>query len=280
MSIVPPEDIGSLSEAALGNAISLAISMLPDDEQTHIVSRIMTDDEIARERLDHPRLQNLQSRVMLSQNERRLLLRASPEPDEDDANQDEGGANGCIICFDRNAVAVPCGCRYCASCLRELVRVGLRSETDFPPRCCRPFIEATIRLAGRPALVHLFRQLSAEYAVPPAQRLYCHNASCASFIPPSAIQAAARDEANATAPQLRLRLLLLLAPLRPSLVLPKSSQLVQFQFLLIPMLMNIIMGIMGIVASTIASIIASTITGITTVIIVSITVSVPSLVRP
>ncbi|PTB74574.1 hypothetical protein M440DRAFT_1337035, partial [Trichoderma longibrachiatum ATCC 18648] len=199
MSIVPPEDIGSLSEAALGNAISLAISMLPDDEQTHIVSRIMTDDEIARERLDHPRLQNLQSRVMLSQNERRLLLRASPEPDEDDANQDEGGANGCIICFDRNAVAVPCGCRYCASCLRELVRVGLRSETDFPPRCCRPFIEATIRLAGRPALVHLFRQLSAEYAVPPAQRLYCHNASCASFIPPSAIQAAARDEANATA---------------------------------------------------------------------------------
>lgn len=81
-------------------------------------------------------------------------------------------------------------------------------------------------------------------------------------------------------PQLRLRLLLLLAPLRPSLVLPKSSQLVQFQFLLIPMLMNIIMGIMGIVASTIASIIASTITGITTVIIVSITVSVPSLVRP
>ncbi|KAL7802231.1 hypothetical protein V8C44DRAFT_353496 [Trichoderma aethiopicum] len=254
MNIVPPGDIGSLSEAALGNAVSLAISMLPDDEQTHIVSRIMTDDEIARERLDHPRLQNLQSRVMLSQNERRLLLRASPEPDEDDANQDEGGANGCIICFDRNSVAVPCGCRYCASCLRELVRVGLRSETDFPPRCCRPFDEATIRLAGRPALVHLFRQLSAEYAVPPAQRLYCHNASCASFIPPSAIQAAARDEANATA------------------------------FMLIPMLMSIIMGIMGImgivastIASTIASIIASTITGITTVIIVSIIVSVPSL---
>ncbi|KAL6863832.1 hypothetical protein J3F83DRAFT_762164 [Trichoderma novae-zelandiae] len=199
MNILPPGDVQSLSEAALANAVSLAISMLPEDEQIHIVSRIMSDDEIAQERLDHPRLQNLGSRVVLSQNERRLLLRASPEPDDDDAGQGEAGANACIICFDRNAVAVPCGCRYCAGCLRELVRVGLRSEADFPPRCCRPFDEATIRLTGRPALVHLFRQLSAEYAVPAAQRLYCHNPGCATFLPPSAIQAAARDEINATA---------------------------------------------------------------------------------
>ncbi|KAL7808036.1 hypothetical protein V8C26DRAFT_423675 [Trichoderma gracile] len=255
MNIVPPGDIYSLSEAALANAVSLAISMLPEDEQIQIVSRIMTDDEIAEESLNHPRLQNLQSRVVLSPNERRLLLRASPEPDDDDATQDEAGANGCIICFDRNAVAVPCGCHYCASCLRELVRVGLRSEADFPPRCCRPFDEATIRLVGSPALVHLFRQLSAEYAIPPAQRLYCHNTGCASFIPPSAIQAAARDEANATA------------------------------LVLILTLMNTIMDItmditMGIITGITGSIAASITGSITGSIIVSIIVTNPSLVRP
>ncbi|UKZ48762.1 hypothetical protein TrVGV298_002991 [Trichoderma virens] len=176
--------------------LSLAISMLPDDEQSYIVSRIMTDDEIAEERLQSPQVQDLRRPVRLSGDEIRLLLRGSPGP-EDDTEEGEV-QDGCIVCFAQSDVSVPCGCHYCGRCLRENIRVGLRSEVDFPPGCCRPFDEATIRLAGRPALVHLFSQLSAEYAVPAGERLYCHDPGCSSFIQPRAIQPAALDEDDAT----------------------------------------------------------------------------------
>ncbi|KAL6829308.1 hypothetical protein J3E69DRAFT_354750 [Trichoderma sp. SZMC 28015] len=168
-----------------------------EDEQSYIVSRIMSDDEIAEERLQSPQVQNLRRRVHLSGNEIRLLLRGSPEP-EDDGEEVEP-ADGCIVCASKSDVTLACGCHYCGHCLRENIRVGLRSEVDFPTGCCnRPFDEATVRLGQRPALVHLFRQLSAEYNIQPGERLYCHDPSCASFIPASAIQAAARDEDNAT----------------------------------------------------------------------------------
>ncbi|KAL6789377.1 hypothetical protein J3E68DRAFT_439522 [Trichoderma sp. SZMC 28012] len=169
-----------------------------EDEQSYIVSRIMSDDEIAEERLQSPQVQDLRHRVHLSGNEIRLLLRGSPEP-EDDGEEVEP-ADGCIVCASKSDATLACGCHYCGHCLRENIRVGLRSEVDFPTGCCnRPFDEATVRLAQRPALVHLFRQLTAEFSIQPGERLYCHDPSCASFIPASAIQAAARDEDNATA---------------------------------------------------------------------------------
>lgn len=104
----------------------------------------------------------------------------------------------CIICIEKTELTVRCGCRYCRRCLREIIRKGLRSEFNFPPKCCRPFDEAVIRLAQRPELVHIFRQLSAEYAVPPHERLYCCDARCSSLIPPSAIETAPDGEDDAT----------------------------------------------------------------------------------
>lgn len=198
MEVLPPEGRESMTQAEVANAVILAISMLPEDEQSYIVSRIMSEDEIAEERLQSPQVQDLRHRVHLSANEIRLLLRGSPEP-EDDGEEVEP-ADGCIVCASKSDVTLACGCHYCGHCLRENIRVGLRSEVDFPTGCCnRPFDEATVRLAQRPALVHLFRQLSAEYSIQPGERLYCHDPSCASLIPASVIQAAARDEDNATA---------------------------------------------------------------------------------
>jgi hypothetical protein len=201
MDVMPPGDRNSITEAQLARAVSLAISMMPDDEQTYMVSRIMTDDEIAEQRLNSPEVQDLGRRVDLSADERRLLLRASPAPEDDEGEGNSSSSNNnlCIVCSGRREVTVPCGCHYCAHCLRANIRIGLRSEMDFPPRCCRPFNEAVIRLAQRPALVHLFRQLSVEYAVPTDLRVYCHDASCSSFIPPSAVEAAPDDEDDATA---------------------------------------------------------------------------------
>ncbi|KAL7939746.1 hypothetical protein V8C35DRAFT_15254 [Trichoderma chlorosporum] len=182
MDVMPPGNAASITQTELARAVELAISMLPDDEQTHIVSRIMTDDEIAEERLQSPEMQDLQRHVHLSGDEIRLLRRGSPDPGGD--SEEDEVENGCIVCFGQSDVSVPCGCHYCSRCLRKNIRIGLRFEADFPPRCChRPFDEATIRLAGSPGLVHLFRQLSAEYETPIGQRLYCYDAGCSSFIP-------------------------------------------------------------------------------------------------
>ncbi|KAM0249887.1 hypothetical protein ACHAQJ_008824 [Trichoderma viride] len=206
MDVMPPGDRESITEEQLARAVSLAISMMPDDEQTYMVSRIMTDDEIAEQRLNSLEVQDLGRRVNLSADERRLLLRGSPAPEDEDEGEDDNNSstsndndNLCIVCSGTREVTVPCGCHYCTHCLRANIRTGLRSEMDFPPRCCRPFNEAVVGLAQRPALVHLFRQLSTEYAVPVDLRVYCHDASCSSFIPPSAIEAAPDDEDDATA---------------------------------------------------------------------------------
>ncbi|KAL7787823.1 hypothetical protein V8C37DRAFT_411937 [Trichoderma ceciliae] len=199
MDVMPPGDRASITEAELAHAVSLAISMMPDDEQAYLVSRILTDDEIAEERLNSQEALDLRRRINLSADERRFLLRASPEPEEYEGDDGEDIENPCIVCSGRGDITVSCGCHYCAHCLRANIRTGLRSEMDFPPRCCRPFGEAIIRRAQRPALVHLFRQLSAEYAVPADLRIYCHDAGCSSFIPPAAIVDAPDDEDDATA---------------------------------------------------------------------------------
>jgi hypothetical protein len=70
------------------------------------------------------------------------------------------------------------------TCYREAIRVGLRSQEEFPPRCCQSFDVQAIELARAPALVHLFRQMQEEADVPLHDRLYCHDGNCAAFIPP------------------------------------------------------------------------------------------------
>lgn len=172
MGVVPEGPRSDITETQLAHAVKLAIEMMPDAEQAYMVSHIMTDEEIAQQRLSSLEVQDLQHRVELSAVERRLLLKPSPEPedgkgrsDEDDGD-DNNNNDPCIACYERSEVTVSCGCHYCNRCLRACIRSGLRFELDFPPRCCNRFDEAVIRLAQRPGLVHLFRQLSVEYAIP------------------------------------------------------------------------------------------------------------------
>ncbi|KAL7949667.1 hypothetical protein V8C42DRAFT_362041 [Trichoderma barbatum] len=216
MEVMPPGDGASITEAILAEAVSLAITMLPEDEQVYIVSRIMTDDEIAEERLQSPEIQDPNSHVHLTNDEIRILLRQLSTLESDDIGEEyeeseeyeeleedeEAGEYEdegiCCVCYDPVDISIPCGCPICSRCLRKSISLSCCFEAEFPPGCCVDFDEATILLAGVPALVHLFRQRSAEYAVPGFARLYCHDPHCSAFIPPGAIQPAAQEEDDAT----------------------------------------------------------------------------------
>lgn len=179
---LPPGNPETFSEATLAAAIYLAIEMAEDVEQVAILSRIIPEEELARERLARPDVRDLTQEVIFTSAERREVIRDSPEPEEDPVNANAGD---CVACGDPGTARMICGCLYCLPCLRRLVRLGLRPDGEFPPRCCdRPLTEATVRLTRRPELVHLFRQLAAEAAVPVFERTYCHDESCATFIPP------------------------------------------------------------------------------------------------
>ncbi|KAM5355138.1 hypothetical protein ACJ41O_001784 [Fusarium nematophilum] len=184
LEIAPTGDIVTWSEEVLARTIFLAIELADPVEQAQIVSRIITDEEAAADRLKDADVQNLNHRITLDLAERQATLRATPEPERQPDLQAAVNIGECLVCGDPGNVAVQCNCVYCLPCLRAAIRLGLRSENDFPPRCCVHFGEATIRLADRPALVHLFRQIAEEVDVPPAERLYCHDGRCAAFIPP------------------------------------------------------------------------------------------------
>ncbi|KAI5467632.1 hypothetical protein BGZ63DRAFT_371720 [Mariannaea sp. PMI_226] len=174
----------NLTEDLLAEAIGLAISLEDHERQLDILSRIMSDKEVAVQGLQHPDIQNLDIQVALTSDERVVALREETQLDVDDPPR-PGNLGDCLICSEEAHVTLPCHCVYCLVCLREAIRVGLRSEEAFPPRCCVRLGEATIRLARRPALLHLYRQLDMEYQTPASDRLYCYDGKCALFIPPS-----------------------------------------------------------------------------------------------
>ncbi|EEU48218.1 uncharacterized protein NECHADRAFT_75577 [Fusarium vanettenii 77-13-4] len=180
VNIDPPID--PPSEDAMARSIYLAIQMADELEQVDLVERIIPEEELAAERLAEGDFLNLDHRITLDEVERLAALRATPEP-ERQVERLRGNLGECIICGEGGHVRVPCNCVYCYPCLRELIRRGLAGLTEFPPRCCVHFREETIRLAQRPALVHLFRQLEEESEVPLPDRLYCHDPHCAAFIP-------------------------------------------------------------------------------------------------
>ncbi|KAI8689166.1 hypothetical protein NCS55_00172900 [Fusarium keratoplasticum] len=180
VGIDPP--INPPSEDAMARSIYLAIQMANEFEQAELVSRIIPEEELAAERLAKGDFRNLDHRITLDEAERLAALRATPEPDRQ-VERRGGNLGECIICGEGGYVRAPCNCVYCYPCLRELIRRGLTGLTEFPPRCCVHFREETIRLAQRPALVHLFRQLQEESEVPLPDRLYCHDPHCAAFIP-------------------------------------------------------------------------------------------------
>ncbi|KAM0563040.1 hypothetical protein ACHAPJ_001884 [Fusarium lateritium] len=175
--LLPSDEGTGFSEATLARSIYLAIELAEPDEQALIVSRIISEEELAAERLQSPEVRNTNHRVVLDRAERKAALQ------DNTPATGEGNGQDCLICSESAHVKVPCGCDYCLSCLRDAIRVGFRSSEEFPPKCCQPFTEETIALARSPALVHLFRQMEEEAQTPLPNRLYCHDGNCAAFIP-------------------------------------------------------------------------------------------------
>ncbi|KAF4437267.1 E3 ubiquitin- ligase ARI4 [Fusarium acutatum] len=174
-----PTDEG-FSEPYLARLISIALDLAEDDEQAFLVSRIITDEELAFERLRSPEVRNTNYRIVLDRTERRIAFREAAY----DPVPEEGNGAMCLVCTEDAHFRALCGHNFCYPCYRELIRLGLRSQEGFPPRCCEPITEEGIALARAPALVHLFRQMQEEADAPIHDRLYCHDGNCAAFIPP------------------------------------------------------------------------------------------------
>ncbi|KAH7032629.1 uncharacterized protein B0I36DRAFT_286721 [Microdochium trichocladiopsis] len=95
----------------------------------------------------------------------------------------------CNSCMERKHHAelatVPCKHEYCRDCLQQLFRHAITDEVYFPPRCCklaiRPGHQIRLFLTGN--LVREFEFKAVEFSTP--RRTYCHDPSCAAFVPPS-----------------------------------------------------------------------------------------------
>ncbi|KAG7415875.1 putative E3 ubiquitin-protein ligase ARI4 [Fusarium oxysporum f. sp. rapae] len=178
--LLPPEGDDGFSEPYLARLISIALELAEDDEQAFLVGRIITEEELAFERLRSPEVRNINHRVVLDRTERRIAFREAAN----DPAPEQGNGEDCLICTEDAHLRAPCGHSFCLECFRETIRRGLRSQEVFPPRCCQLFNEEAIQLAHAPALVHIFRQMKEEADVPIHDRLYCHDGNCAAFIPP------------------------------------------------------------------------------------------------
>ncbi|KAM0248296.1 hypothetical protein ACHAP5_003466 [Fusarium lateritium] len=175
-----PSDEAIFTEANLAKLCILAIELADPDEQASIVSRIIPEEELVFELLRSPEVLTVSHRVVLDRAERKAAL----EGDKNEHVPVSSSGQDCLICTEPAHVRVPCGCDYCLSCLRIAICNGLRSQEEFPPRCCKPFDEAAVALAESPPLIHLFRQMQEEAETAIHDRLYCHDGHCAAFIPP------------------------------------------------------------------------------------------------
>ncbi|KAJ6164938.1 hypothetical protein N7470_003610 [Penicillium chermesinum] len=83
--------------------------------------------------------------------------------------------------------AGPCGHEYCGECLKQMLLVATKDEERYPPRCCGnniPIVVASAKVLSKKQLKE-FNERSIEWST--KDRLYCANARCARFIPPSKI---------------------------------------------------------------------------------------------
>lgn len=101
---------------------------------------------------------------------------------------DQRPSHKCNSCLESKSfaevAAVPCRHEYCRDCLQQLFRHSMTDEAYFPPRCCklaiRPGHQISLYLTGQ--LVREYERKAIEYSTP--RRTYCHEPSCAAFIPP------------------------------------------------------------------------------------------------
>jgi len=101
---------------------------------------------------------------------------------------DQRPSHQCNSCMESKNFAevatAPCKHEYCRDCLQQLFRHAMADEAYFPPRCCKlaiqPGHQINLYLTGQ--LVREFECKAIEYSTP--RRTYCHEPSCAAFIPP------------------------------------------------------------------------------------------------
>ncbi|QPC72454.1 hypothetical protein HYE68_003206 [Fusarium pseudograminearum] len=175
----PTENLSEVPEPDLARRILLAIELADPDEQVSLISRFIPEEELAAERLGTAVVQNTHHRIILDPTEKKIALNEDPSGPEPKEN-----GKDCIACAESAHGKAPCGCYYCVTCYRQIIRIGLRSQEEFPPKCCKPFDEIAVALSGSPALVHLFRQMKEEEELPIPDRVYCYQGNCAAFIPP------------------------------------------------------------------------------------------------
>jgi hypothetical protein len=73
-NLLPGEAGDGLSESNLARLIYIALELAEEDEQIFLLSRIITEDELAVERLRSPEVRNTHHRVVLDRVERRVLF--------------------------------------------------------------------------------------------------------------------------------------------------------------------------------------------------------------
>lgn len=94
----------------------------------------------------------------------------------------------CMACGDMKhfvyLARAPCQHEYCRECLESLFQHATLDENMFPPRCCHqniPLDANRLFLSGD--LVQQFKKKSIEFST--TDRVYCHQPTCSTFIPPS-----------------------------------------------------------------------------------------------
>lgn len=108
--------------------------------------------------------------------------------DDSSSDHQTAGPGHCVSCETetRDPMTAPCGHQYCEECLATLFELAMTDESMFPPRCCRQEITLDrARSSLTSAKIDEFQSKSVELST--LDRTYCHDATCATFIPPENI---------------------------------------------------------------------------------------------
>ena len=119
---------------------------------------------------------------------RRLQAEYDKEVREEEAWEEWKKCNieECIVCGDeqhREELLRPCEHGYCESCLQDGFKNALTSRT--PLKCCKGVLSIDDCSGLSTEFVAAYEEMMLELTTPNA--IYCCNAQCATFLPPSAI---------------------------------------------------------------------------------------------
>ncbi|KAG1827426.1 uncharacterized protein BJ212DRAFT_1494224 [Suillus subaureus] len=184
----------SLDEALQTDTVALsALSLVNQGEQDDRLSALALErgDDVptpshSQEVLECTEFLSEFGSTMFSNND--ITGVVDPDPDEmDNLGESSRLPVECIICGDpvrRSQIFnAPCSHFYCRGCLVNLVEASTRDETLHPVRCYqKPLPIANFLLLLPSDLQSHFQDKSAEFATPPASRIYCPNQTCSKFL--------------------------------------------------------------------------------------------------